>query len=144
MTKFQELVDMSTQGSNARAAPEAEQLHDNGLLPTIHGESEADLEAHIIEVWHTELQDERELLQATPVEEFDSIPTHMTSDNSALVTVADEQQEHLPARGNPQSTSTAETHHVLLCSRDDDDSYGLDFDEHGHCVELCFTAEMSK
>eukprot|EP00959_Pyramimonas_sp_CCMP1952_P075765 1583775-Pyramimonas_sp.AAC.1 len=26
----------------------------------------------------------------------------------------------------------------------EDDSYGLDSDEHGRHVELCFTAEMSK
>eukprot|EP00959_Pyramimonas_sp_CCMP1952_P059296 1238386-Pyramimonas_sp.AAC.1 len=68
----------------------------------------------------------------------------MISDNGALVAVADEQQGRLPARDNPMSVSTTETYHVLLCSMDDDDSYGLDSGEHGQHMELCFTAEMSK
>eukprot|EP00959_Pyramimonas_sp_CCMP1952_P078131 1633340-Pyramimonas_sp.AAC.1 len=68
----------------------------------------------------------------------------MMYDNSALVTVADEQCGHLPAWGNPQDISTTETHHAPVCSTGEDDSYGLDSDEQGQCVELCFAAEMSQ
>eukprot|EP00959_Pyramimonas_sp_CCMP1952_P008924 186482-Pyramimonas_sp.AAC.2 len=67
MTKFDELVLMPTQGSDARGAPEDEPLQEDGRLPTIYEESEVDLDAHIMEAWYTELQGERELLEATPV-----------------------------------------------------------------------------
>ena len=69
----------------------------------------------------------------------------MVPDNCVLVTVADEQQGPLPKRGNSQDlrgnsqdSDTEETFHVPLCSTDNDTSYGLDFDENGHYVELCF------
>ena len=67
----------------------------------------------------------------------------MVPDNCLLVTVADEQQGPLPMRGNPRDSDTDETFHVPLCSTDNDTSYGLDFDENGHYVELCFTTDMS-
>ena len=47
-------------------------------------------------------------------------------------------------RGNSHGDDTEETFHVPLCSTDNDTSYGLDFDENGKYVELCFTADMSK
>ena len=37
-----------------------------------------------------------------------------------------------------------ETYHIPLCATDLDDTYGLDFDEHGQYVELCFATDMSK
>eukprot|EP00959_Pyramimonas_sp_CCMP1952_P249566 5216825-Pyramimonas_sp.AAC.1 len=69
MTTFDELADMPTQGSDTREAPEAEPPQEE-RLPTIYEESKADLEAHIMEVRHTRLQDKGELLEATPVEEL--------------------------------------------------------------------------
>eukprot|EP00959_Pyramimonas_sp_CCMP1952_P397318 8324875-Pyramimonas_sp.AAC.1 len=92
-----------------------------------------------MEVRRTELQDERELLEAAPVEEVYTLPTHMNTDNRALATVADEQQGRLPTWNNPQSINAAETDHVPLCSADDDDIYGLDFDDPGRYVECVAT-----
>eukprot|EP00959_Pyramimonas_sp_CCMP1952_P223488 4672469-Pyramimonas_sp.AAC.1 len=40
-------------------------------------ESEADLESHVMEVWYAGLQEERELLEATPPEDLFAIPTQM-------------------------------------------------------------------
>eukprot|EP00959_Pyramimonas_sp_CCMP1952_P287331 6009175-Pyramimonas_sp.AAC.1 len=91
MTTLEAPADMSTQGSNAREAPLGEQPQDDGLLPTLYEESEADREAHITEVWCVKLQDERELLEAPPVEELSAVPTRMIPDNSVLVTVTGEQ-----------------------------------------------------
>eukprot|EP00959_Pyramimonas_sp_CCMP1952_P403758 8460775-Pyramimonas_sp.AAC.1 len=54
MTKFKTLADTPTQGSYA--TQEAEPPQEDVWLPTIHEEAEADLEAHIMEVRHTELQ----------------------------------------------------------------------------------------
>ena len=48
MTKFEELADTPTQGNTATSVPEADQA-DDGRLSTIYEESEADLEAHILE-----------------------------------------------------------------------------------------------
>eukprot|EP00959_Pyramimonas_sp_CCMP1952_P043417 908058-Pyramimonas_sp.AAC.1 len=59
-----------------------------------------------MEVWDTELQDERELLEAAPVEERHAVPAQMISDGSALVTVAGEQQGHLPTWSNPHDIYT--------------------------------------
>eukprot|EP00959_Pyramimonas_sp_CCMP1952_P128928 2696338-Pyramimonas_sp.AAC.1 len=56
----------------------------------------ADLEAHILEVRHTELHEERELLEATPLDDLYTAPTHTITDNSALATVAGEQRGRLP------------------------------------------------
>jgi len=143
MTKFEELTDTPTQGNNATSLPEADQA-DDGRLSTIYEESEADLEAHILETWYTELLEEKQLLEATPIEAFYTIPMQMVPDNSVLVTVSDEQQGHLPTRGSPQDSDAVETLHVPLCSTDNDNSHGLDFDEHGRYVEICFTAAMWK
>eukprot|EP00959_Pyramimonas_sp_CCMP1952_P192397 4023086-Pyramimonas_sp.AAC.1 len=63
MSKFEELAGMPTQDNNARGAPEAEPPQEDGQLSTIYEESEADLEAHIMEVWYTELHEERQLLE---------------------------------------------------------------------------------
>eukprot|EP00959_Pyramimonas_sp_CCMP1952_P131889 2757516-Pyramimonas_sp.AAC.2 len=41
-----------------------------------------------MEVWCTELHDERELLEAAPLDDLYTAPTQMIPDNSALVTVA--------------------------------------------------------
>eukprot|EP00959_Pyramimonas_sp_CCMP1952_P345826 7242727-Pyramimonas_sp.AAC.1 len=130
MAKSDELADMPTQGSNARGGPEAEPPQEDGRPPTIHEEPEADIEAHIMEVRYTEFKDERELLEATPAEELYTAPTHMISDNSALVAVAEEQQGVLPTWGNPQDIYTTEAYHVSLCCTGEDDSCELDSDEH--------------
>eukprot|EP00959_Pyramimonas_sp_CCMP1952_P403131 8446450-Pyramimonas_sp.AAC.1 len=70
MTKFEGLADMPAQGSDARGGPEAEPPQEDGWPSTVCAESEADFEAHIMEVWYTELQDEREVVEATPIVEL--------------------------------------------------------------------------
>eukprot|EP00959_Pyramimonas_sp_CCMP1952_P429983 9005725-Pyramimonas_sp.AAC.1 len=74
MTKLEELADIPTQDDNAREAPEAEPPQEDGRLPTIYEESEADLEAHMTEVRCTELREERELLEATPLDDLTLYP----------------------------------------------------------------------
>eukprot|EP00959_Pyramimonas_sp_CCMP1952_P231989 4848207-Pyramimonas_sp.AAC.1 len=102
-------------------------------------ESVADLQAQIMEV-----RDERELLEAIPLENFFTVPAHVISDNSVLITVAEEQRGHLPKWRHPRYSDIEETHHVPLCPTVEDCSCGLDSYEIGHCVELCFAAEVSK
>eukprot|EP00959_Pyramimonas_sp_CCMP1952_P257249 5374956-Pyramimonas_sp.AAC.1 len=67
-----------------------------------------------MEVRRAELQGDRELLEATPVEEVYTAPAQMVSDNSALVTVAEEQQGRLPTRGKPQDIYTTETSRSIV------------------------------
>eukprot|EP00959_Pyramimonas_sp_CCMP1952_P247420 5172164-Pyramimonas_sp.AAC.1 len=86
MTKLKELADAPTQDNDAREAPEAEPPPEDGRLPTMDEESEAELEAHIVEVWYTDLQDERGLLEATPMDDLYTVPTQTITDNSVLVT----------------------------------------------------------
>eukprot|EP00959_Pyramimonas_sp_CCMP1952_P297843 6230642-Pyramimonas_sp.AAC.1 len=93
-----------------------------------YGESEADLESHITEVRCTELFEERELLEATPLDALYIVPTHTITDDSVLVTVAAEQRGHLPKWGYSCDSDIEETHHVSLCSTVEDHSYGLDSD----------------
>eukprot|EP00959_Pyramimonas_sp_CCMP1952_P450843 9439310-Pyramimonas_sp.AAC.1 len=50
-----------------------------------------------MEVWHAELQDEKGLLEATPLGDIFTMPTQVIPDHSALITVAEEQ------RGKPAS-----------------------------------------
>eukprot|EP00959_Pyramimonas_sp_CCMP1952_P438910 9188986-Pyramimonas_sp.AAC.1 len=52
-----------------------------------------------MEVRHAELREERDLLEAAPLEDLFAVPTHMVPDQSALITVADEQRGHLPKWG---------------------------------------------
>eukprot|EP00959_Pyramimonas_sp_CCMP1952_P092095 1927526-Pyramimonas_sp.AAC.1 len=94
--------------------------------------------------WYAELQDERELLEATPLEDLFTMPTQMVPDQSVLITVADEQRGYLPKCGRTRYSDTEETFYAPLCTMVEDDSYGLDSDDNGRCVELCFTTEMSK
>eukprot|EP00959_Pyramimonas_sp_CCMP1952_P422888 8858633-Pyramimonas_sp.AAC.1 len=99
MTRFEELADAPAPDGTTREAPEAEPPHDDGRLSTIYEESEADLESHVMEVWYAELQDEKELLEATPPEDLFAMPAHMVPDQSVLIAVADEQRGHLPKVG---------------------------------------------
>eukprot|EP00959_Pyramimonas_sp_CCMP1952_P371743 7784506-Pyramimonas_sp.AAC.1 len=69
----------------------------------------------------------------------------MITDNSALVAVAEQQRGDLPKWwGHPRDSDVEETYHVPLCSKVEDNSYGLDSHENGQYVELCFAAEISK
>eukprot|EP00959_Pyramimonas_sp_CCMP1952_P274906 5746836-Pyramimonas_sp.AAC.1 len=111
MPKFEETADMPAQGIDAGEAPDVEPPQEDGQLPTVYEESEADLEAHIMALWCAELQDERELPEATPIDELYTAPTERIADISALVTVAEEQRGHLPKWGNPLDTYTTETYH---------------------------------
>eukprot|EP00959_Pyramimonas_sp_CCMP1952_P137133 2869535-Pyramimonas_sp.AAC.1 len=67
VSKFEDFADAPTPEEATREAAEAESEHDDGRLSTIYEESEADLESHDMEVWHAELQEERELLEAAPL-----------------------------------------------------------------------------
>eukprot|EP00959_Pyramimonas_sp_CCMP1952_P017654 374465-Pyramimonas_sp.AAC.2 len=84
-----------------------------------------------MDVWCAELLEESELLEATPLDDLYPVPTHVTTDSSVLATVAEEQRGHLPTRGYPLDSDIAETYHVPLCSMDEDDTYGLDWEENG-------------
>eukprot|EP00959_Pyramimonas_sp_CCMP1952_P299265 6259565-Pyramimonas_sp.AAC.1 len=77
MTRFEGLADAPTPNGTAKEASEAEPPLEDGRLPAIHEESEADLEPHVMEVWYAELQDEKELLEATPLEDLCTIPAQM-------------------------------------------------------------------
>eukprot|EP00959_Pyramimonas_sp_CCMP1952_P346392 7254813-Pyramimonas_sp.AAC.1 len=68
----------------------------------------------------------------------------MITDNSVLVTVAEEQRGHLPAWGHPRDSNIEGTYHVPLSSADEDQSYGLGSDKNGQYIGLCLAAEMSK
>eukprot|EP00959_Pyramimonas_sp_CCMP1952_P357401 7484088-Pyramimonas_sp.AAC.1 len=68
----------------------------------------------------------------------------MVPDQSSLITVADEQRGHLPKWGRAHDPDAEETGYAPLCTMVEDDSYGLDSDENGPYVELCFTTDMSK
>eukprot|EP00959_Pyramimonas_sp_CCMP1952_P408060 8551849-Pyramimonas_sp.AAC.1 len=85
MTKFEASADIPTQDGTAREAPKAKPPQEDGRPPTIYEDSEADPKAHIMEVRHTELQDESELLEATPLEDLFTVPTKMIPDNSAPI-----------------------------------------------------------
>eukprot|EP00959_Pyramimonas_sp_CCMP1952_P333668 6987896-Pyramimonas_sp.AAC.1 len=50
--------------------PQKPNHHDDGRLSTIYEESEADLESHVMEVRHAELQNEKGLLEATPPDDL--------------------------------------------------------------------------
>eukprot|EP00959_Pyramimonas_sp_CCMP1952_P168012 3511126-Pyramimonas_sp.AAC.1 len=86
MSKFAELADAPTLEGATREASDAEPAHDDGRISTVYEEPEADLESHVMEVWHAELHEERELLEATPLEDFFTTPTQMVPDQSALIT----------------------------------------------------------
>eukprot|EP00959_Pyramimonas_sp_CCMP1952_P423925 8879929-Pyramimonas_sp.AAC.1 len=60
MSRFEELADTPTPEGTTREASEAEPPHDDGLLSTVYEKSEAGLESHVMEVWHAEVQEERE------------------------------------------------------------------------------------
>eukprot|EP00959_Pyramimonas_sp_CCMP1952_P363129 7604039-Pyramimonas_sp.AAC.1 len=99
MSKFEDLADAPALEGAPREASEAEPEHDDGQLSTIYEESETDLESHVLEVWHAELREEKALLEATPLEDLFTVPTHMVPDQSVRITVADEQRGHLPKWG---------------------------------------------
>eukprot|EP00959_Pyramimonas_sp_CCMP1952_P046519 971628-Pyramimonas_sp.AAC.1 len=62
----------------------------------------------------------------------------MVPDQSALITVADEQRERLPKKGRTRDSDAEETHYVPMRTMVEDDSCGLDSNENGRYVELCF------
>eukprot|EP00959_Pyramimonas_sp_CCMP1952_P109587 2292213-Pyramimonas_sp.AAC.1 len=83
-----------------------------------------------MEVRHRELQDERELLEGTPLEDLLTVLTYMILDNSALITVTGEQPGHLPKWGHPRDSDVEESYSVPLCSTVVFcSSYGLDSNE---------------
>eukprot|EP00959_Pyramimonas_sp_CCMP1952_P335776 7030953-Pyramimonas_sp.AAC.1 len=57
----------------------------------------------------------RGLLEATPLEDLFTVPTHLIPDSSAHITIADEQRGHLPKWGHPHDSDIEETYHVPLC-----------------------------
>eukprot|EP00959_Pyramimonas_sp_CCMP1952_P366631 7678507-Pyramimonas_sp.AAC.1 len=97
-----------------------------------------------MEVWYAQLREEKELLEAAPLEELFTVPTQMVPDQSVLITVADEQRGHLPKWGRTHDPNAEETYFAPFCALVEDDSRGLDSDENGPCFEFCFTYEMSE
>eukprot|EP00959_Pyramimonas_sp_CCMP1952_P441311 9238799-Pyramimonas_sp.AAC.1 len=75
-----------------------------------------------MEVWYPELREEKELLEAAPLEELFTVPTHMYPDQSALTTVADEQRGHPPKWGRTHDPETEETYFAPLWALVEDDS----------------------
>eukprot|EP00959_Pyramimonas_sp_CCMP1952_P150225 3143751-Pyramimonas_sp.AAC.1 len=69
-----------------------------------------------MEVWHAELREAKELLEAAPLGELFTVPTQMVPDQSALTTVADEQRGHLPTWGRTHDRDTEETCFAALCA----------------------------
>eukprot|EP00959_Pyramimonas_sp_CCMP1952_P155166 3246584-Pyramimonas_sp.AAC.1 len=129
MPRFEELADTPTPDGTAREASKAEPPHDGGRLSTIY---ERSVESHVKEAWSAELQEERELLVATPPEDLSTIPTHMVSYQSVLIiTVADGKRGHLAKWGRTRDSDTEETYYVPMCTMVEDDSYRLDSDENG-------------
>eukprot|EP00959_Pyramimonas_sp_CCMP1952_P438919 9189099-Pyramimonas_sp.AAC.1 len=82
-----------------------------------------------MEVWCTEPREERELSEATPSDDLYTVPTYLITDNSVLVTVAEEQRGHLPTCSHPRDSDIEETYYVPLYSTDEDHSYGLHSDK---------------
>eukprot|EP00959_Pyramimonas_sp_CCMP1952_P011735 246837-Pyramimonas_sp.AAC.1 len=68
----------------------------------------------------------------------------MVPDQSALISAAAEQRGYLPKWGRTHAPDAEETYYAPTCTIIEDDIYGVDSDEHGRYVELCFTTEMSK
>eukprot|EP00959_Pyramimonas_sp_CCMP1952_P332375 6959944-Pyramimonas_sp.AAC.1 len=79
-----------------------------GFLRCTTNQSESDLESHVMEVWRAELREERELLESTPPENLFAIPAHAVPDQSALITVADEQRGHLWKWGRTRDSDAEE------------------------------------
>eukprot|EP00959_Pyramimonas_sp_CCMP1952_P292335 6114059-Pyramimonas_sp.AAC.1 len=77
-----------------------------------------------MEVWCAELQEERELLEATPPEDLLTIPAQMVPDQSVLITTP-------RRRTAPQCVPWSKTTITDWAQTN------------GQYVELCFTAEMS-
>eukprot|EP00959_Pyramimonas_sp_CCMP1952_P134704 2819032-Pyramimonas_sp.AAC.1 len=77
-------------------------------------------------VWYLDLQEEGELLEATPPEDHFY---QMVPDQSVLITVADEQLGHLPKWGRTNDSDTEETYYAPMCTMVEDHSYGVDSDE---------------
>eukprot|EP00959_Pyramimonas_sp_CCMP1952_P098342 2055525-Pyramimonas_sp.AAC.1 len=71
-------------GNGAREAPAVEPPQEDRRLPAIYEESEADLEARMMEVWCAELQDDMKLLEATPIDDLYAAPAQMIANNSVL------------------------------------------------------------
>eukprot|EP00959_Pyramimonas_sp_CCMP1952_P045766 956314-Pyramimonas_sp.AAC.1 len=69
-----------------------------------------------MEVWHAELQDDRELLEAAPPEDFFAMPAQMVLDQGARITAADEQRGHLPKRGRTRDSDAEETYSAPMCT----------------------------
>eukprot|EP00959_Pyramimonas_sp_CCMP1952_P392470 8224341-Pyramimonas_sp.AAC.1 len=134
MTKFEEPAGAPTQDNDAKEDPEAEQPRGDGRPLIINEESEADLETQIMDVRCAELQEERGLLEAAPLDGPYAAPAQMITDNSALVRVDEEQRGHLPTWGHPRDSVIRGTYHVPLRSMDEDDSYGLD--SGGNCKSM--------
>eukprot|EP00959_Pyramimonas_sp_CCMP1952_P294059 6150410-Pyramimonas_sp.AAC.1 len=114
MSRVEELAGTPTPEGTTREASKAEPPHDDGRLSTIYQASEADPESHVMEMRCAELQEERELLDASPPEDLFTIPTQVAPDQSALITVADEQRGHLPKWGRTHDPDTEETYYAPL------------------------------
>ena len=157
MTMFEELTGPPPPGDAERDAPREAPATPDGRLSTIEEESEGESDALYLETWITELMSEKAFVPTTSLDSLYTIPVHTTPDNTVLVTTASDDtqghlhigdstrtQGHLQTRGHPQQYDSDESYHVPLVSTGQGDTYGLDFDEHGYCVELLFTHNVAK
>eukprot|EP00959_Pyramimonas_sp_CCMP1952_P414248 8679545-Pyramimonas_sp.AAC.1 len=115
MSEFEDFADAPTPDEATREASGAAPEHDDGQLSMTSEELEADLESHVVEVWYAELQEERELLEATSLEDLFTVPTHMVPDQSVMITVVDEPRGHLPKWGCTRDPDAEEACYAPLC-----------------------------
>ena len=159
MTMFEELTGPPPPGDAERDAPREAPATPDGRLSTIAEESEGESDALYLETWITELMTDgsRAMTHTTPIDSLYTLPVYTTPDNAVLVTTASDDvqghlqagnptpvQGHLQTRGHPQQYDSEELYYVPLVSTDQDETYGLDFDEHGYYVELLSTHNVAK
>eukprot|EP00959_Pyramimonas_sp_CCMP1952_P032351 679116-Pyramimonas_sp.AAC.1 len=69
----------------------------------------------------------------------------MIADNSALVTVVEEQRGHLPMWGHPRDSGITGADHVpVVCSTDEDDTYRLDSDDHADMSKVVISEQRHR
>ena len=93
LSKFENLADgpRPPQPPASAPPPQTPPAEDDGRLPTIQEETEADLDAYVMEEWYEELNDSTctfQSLEDVPLEDVFKPPTHFVSDASVPVTVA--------------------------------------------------------
>eukprot|EP00959_Pyramimonas_sp_CCMP1952_P084289 1763050-Pyramimonas_sp.AAC.1 len=87
-----------------------------------------------MEVWYAELQDERGDAGGNSSRGPLCHARADVPDQSARITVTDEQRGHLPKWGRARDSDAEKTYYVPTCAIVEDDNYRLDSDENGQYV----------